>query len=474
LALNNGFTFNNDRKDYVMTIGKRRTYWAPIKRQLTTVPNRPGALLSGTDTDVRVIEVDVEVSGDSAEELRKHAEDFAAWLITDEAKELVFDDELDRVYNAVIEGTFSADEIVSHGYGTITFICPDPYKYSEEKAVEFANVGTFMVNGSLESDPVIRCEIKADTTYVAVSDGERINLIGNPAKQEEIPYDPETPVLVSSANTLTGWTTSSTVSIEASDLTGVLKTDGNSYYTDDYGTSPNWHGPAMKKSLGTPLTNFRFDVGLSMVKTDIGQAGGIEVALLDASSVIVAKISLTKHYGGINTESVTVRAGTLANGHDVLTGADYPFDFNGVVRVYRSGNSWTAQVFYLKPDGNYLSPVTHTWLDTAGIASAPVAQVQARLIQRASFPVTDQKISDINVYKLNDPTAGQVPIIARAGDIIEFDHTNDEIRKNGEDFTKQKAFIGDYFSLSPGQNTIVAEPSDAIQNTEVRWRDRWR
>lgn len=142
MALNNGFTFNGVRKDYVMTIGKKRTYWAPIRRDFITVPNRPGALLKDTTTDVRTVEVDIEISAISAEELRKNSEDLADWLLTDDAKELVFDDEPDRVYYAVVDGSFSPSEIVSHGYGTITFVCADPYKYGAEQSEQWPILDT--------------------------------------------------------------------------------------------------------------------------------------------------------------------------------------------------------------------------------------------------------------------------------------------------------------------------------------------
>jgi predicted phage tail component-like protein len=464
--------FRGIQKDYIKVLkGRKRPSFSPIQRNILTVPGKAGGFLQDSQTSVRQISVPVYIDGQNYYTLQKIKEDLAEWLVSEQAEELIFLDEPDRVYFALVDGEIDLDELVENGQGVITFICPDPYKYSHEKTV--TNPTSFLVEGTAPTEPTIKVNIEADTTYLAVSDGEKMNLIGNPVKVEETPYEPQTPILIHSCNTLTGWTASSTTSIEASDLTGTLKTDGNDFYSDNFGTSPNWHGPAMKTSISQVLQDFRFDVGLSMVKTTSGQAGGIEVALLDANNKIVAKISLTKHFGGINTESVTVRAGTISNGHDVLTGADYPFDFNGVVRLYRSGNLWTAQVFYLKPDGTYLSPVTHSWVDVEGIAAGVVTQVQARLIQRASFPVTTMKISDINVYRLNNPGANQVPIIARAGDVIEFNHKDEVILKNGESILKEKAFIGEFFPLKQGLNTIVVEPAEAIQSVEVKWRDKW-
>ncbi|MDQ0201671.1 distal tail protein Dit [Neobacillus ginsengisoli] len=400
-------------------------------------------------------------------DLQKIKEDLAKWLITDQPKELIFDDEPDRVYYAVVDGSLDLDEIVNKGRGVFNFICPDSYKYSVEKR--------FNVGGSVKSEPIFTCTVSKDTTYIAVSDGNKINLIGNPVKQEETPFDPQTPIYIGACNSLVGWTVSSATSVESSDITGTLKTDGSVFYTNDYGTSPIWHGPAMKTSLGSAVQDFRFDVGFSQTVKGNNQAGGIEVSLLDASNRIVAKLSMTKHFGGLSTLYSRLRAGTANSGFDVINEggqANFQNAFEGVFRMWRQGNVWTAQVFKLV-NGKFQSPITNTWTDKNGIASAAVTQVQARLIQRASFPVLEQKIADINVYRLNNPTAGQVPILARAGDIIEFNHQEDIIRRNGEDITKNKAFIGEYFPLLPGDVSITTEPADSVSNVEVRWRERW-
>lgn len=473
--MNNGFTFNGVKKPYVTTVKKERPVFAPLKRNLLYIPGMAGAYLESTNTEVRIQPVTVWVDSEGFPSLQKLKEDMAAWLVTDQVAELVFDDELDRIYYAAVDGTFNLEELVSVGQGVINFICPAPYKYGSEKIAEFTSAASFIVEGTAETDPIITVQVKEDTTYLAVSDGEKLNLVGNPTKAGETPYDPETTILEHGGDNLTGWTNSSAASIESAEQAGVLKTNGSGFYTDDYGVGFGWHGPAMKTSLSQALQDFRFDVGLGQYLDGPNQAGGIEVALLDANSRIVAKISLIKHFGGTNILYGRIRAGTMANGQDIISENQfyYPNNWNGVFRVWRRGNEWIGQIFR-RENGVFVVPVTSRWVDTNGVYSAPVAQVQVRLIQRADFPLVHQYVDDIKVYRLNDTVGDQVPIIGRAGDIFEFDHQNDIIRRNGEDITKEKAFIGEYFELKPGGNTITAEPMEAVENVEVRWRDRWR
>lgn len=469
-------TFRGIQKDYLtVLLGTKRPPWAKIKRNVLTLSKRPGGLLEDTDTEPRIIDVPVIIQAESFLGLQKIKEDLADWLITENPEELVFEDEPDRTYMAIVDGNLDLDEFVDRGQGVITFLCLDPFKYGTEKQVNFLNAGSFIVDGTVDALPIIEVTLKADTTYVAISNGEEINMIGNPVKQDETPFEPETPILIYGANNLTGWTNSSAVSIEGAEQSGVLKTDGNNLYTDNYGTGAGWHGPAMKTSLSSALQDFRVDVGFNMKTTGYNQAGGMTVNLLDANSIIVGTIAMTKHFAGIDAYYGRVRAGNSADGHDVLqeNWASYSKGFDGVMRLWRRGDVWTAQVFY-RVNGVFLPPVTHSWTDTNEISSAPITQVQARLLQRAAFPVAEQKIGDIKVYRLNDAAVGQVPIIAKAGDLVEFNHQNDIIRVNGEDITKEKAFIGEYFPLKPGQNTIIVEPMDSIENVKVGWRDQWR
>ncbi|MEQ3562544.1 distal tail protein Dit [Bacillus thuringiensis] len=50
---------------------------------------------------------------------KKVKEDLADWLYTEQPAELVFDDELDRTYLALIDGSVDLDEIVNRGKGLL-------------------------------------------------------------------------------------------------------------------------------------------------------------------------------------------------------------------------------------------------------------------------------------------------------------------------------------------------------------------
>lgn len=468
------FSFDGVKKDFVVTEEGRKRQVYKVNRNLLYIPGMAGALLESTDKDVRVISQPVSIMAKSKMDLRKLEEELVAWLVTEDPRELIFDDEPDRLYYAVVDGSFDTEELVNVGQGTITFLCLDPHKYGFEKGVSFVDTGVFNVEGTIETHPNIKVEIKQDATFVAVSDGDKMNLIGRPIEATQQPFEREERKFWHQMNTLVGW--ADTTSVEEGKILGTMKTQGHSFYTDTYGTDAGWHGPAKKISIGSVVQDFQVDALVRQLSRS-GQVGSIEIALLDASNKFVAKILMTKRAANSAANYATLRAGTTTNGRDIIsTRGAYEntwANFNGMLRISRVGNVWSAYVCLIDANGVQHTRDGGTWVDSNHIATAPIAQVQVQLWQYGTVPATDQHVDDIKVFKINSPGDNQIPYVARAGDIIEFDHQADIIRKNGEDITREKAFIGEYFSLKKSMNKIIVEPAAAIQSTEVRWKPKW-
>src|SRR5699024_10289510 len=120
--------FNGIEKEYiVVTTGRIRPFFAPLSRDV-----RFDSKLVKTDRGHRIIEVPVYIKYNSKQEFRTLTEDIAGWLVHDEPKELIFKDEPDRVYFALIDDTVNEDFLYNQGTSAILkFICG--YKYSHEK-----------------------------------------------------------------------------------------------------------------------------------------------------------------------------------------------------------------------------------------------------------------------------------------------------------------------------------------------------
>ncbi|HSH25227.1 MAG TPA: distal tail protein Dit, partial [Massilibacterium sp.] len=131
------FIFDNQTRSYLkIERGSKRPAWAPIRRDMINIPGRVGALLISSEVEPISIDIPVRIKGENIADLQKLKEDLADWLVHDNVKELVFDDEPDRTYYAVVDGTLDLDEIVYYGKGVITFICPDGVKYGPKKEIK--------------------------------------------------------------------------------------------------------------------------------------------------------------------------------------------------------------------------------------------------------------------------------------------------------------------------------------------------
>src|SRR5690606_1592335 len=128
-----------------------------------------GAYIKGRRRPVRTIEVDVIISADNHEELREKIDVINGILHVDKPVPIVFSDEPGRVYYGVVSDTLETTEFVSLHKGTITFLCPDPYKYGDEVIVEFpSDVVTVTNEGTTEADPVFELEVLEPVTFAMI------------------------------------------------------------------------------------------------------------------------------------------------------------------------------------------------------------------------------------------------------------------------------------------------------------------
>lgn len=391
-------------------------------------------------------------------------------LLTGRKLKLEFTDE-NAYFLATVTSNVLPEENSNVLIGTITFLCSEPFKFGPEQIKTGVDSVTLNNQGTAPTYPRIKLEIKKDTTFVAIGNGTDINMIGNYGDVDEKPFRREERVFWDEMGTLVGW--SDTTTVEEGTISGTMMTNGDSFYTSDYGDGPRWHGPAKKKSIGGTLQDFQIDALLRQQGAS-GEVGSVEVLLLDVQSRVVAKIVLSKRSSYNMAVHARLRAGNEMHGHNIMDSRG-EFDwvwaaFSGLLRIGRIGNHWYAYVEAIERRGS----LYRSWIDRRGIASAPIAQIQVQLWKFGGTPASStQRIDDIKVFKINSEADG-IPYIALEDDVIEFDHENDAIYKNGELITKEKAFIASYFDLKPGLNPLVAEPRDAIKSVEVKYTEKNR
>jgi predicted phage tail component-like protein len=471
-------SFNGIIKPYVQPLrGSNRPAWAPIEREWTEIRGMPGAHLSGTKRKVLVLNIPVLIKSESISELQKLKEDISQWLIHDEPKELIFDDEPDRVYHALIDGSFDPEEFASMGQGVLTFVCPGSHKKSQEKTVEAVNYVSVLSDGSRPTPPVIEVEVNQPTTFVAIGNGDNMNMVGKYQEAGQTPYIPLERKFWTEARDLIGWTDATKA--EDATVSGTMKSNGYEFYSDDYGAGSQWHGPAMKTSLTESIQDFRIDVLVDFREIRPRDIGRIVITGLDEQGEMVAHMQIRrpfryekKNYGyfqaGNGMQKKTI---ALVEARDNWMWNN----FSGLLRLERVGTEWRHYMSTINKDGVHTYPSGNSqkpFIDSEGRFTNKIRQIQIHLATYSDWDKCWQRIRDVKVYKINQEPDG-VEYIAVQGDKIKFDHEGNIITKNGENIKSEKQFIGDYFKLNPGENNIIVEPADAIASTKVSWCDSW-
>ncbi|MEC3540141.1 phage tail family protein, partial [Bacillus thuringiensis] len=400
------FSFNGKRNPNVIPLqGKKRPAWAPLERTFLEVPHYPGGRLIRTQTKMRKIIVPVALFYESIEDAEKLKEEIANWLITDQPQELIFDDEKDRTYLAVIDEAFDPEQLVNLGEGVLTFVCEMPYKLGPTKTVEFEMDGRGLIanvqnKGTVHSNPIVEIEITKPNTFldvwfggVSLSDRDYFR-IGMPLKTVEKPVERNQRIVWDEMATTVGW--SKVSSMEDGEPVGEMKSDKYQFYCSDFGTGTGkgWHGAAVKKSIpGGPVEDFIMQAYVTCKSKKINEMGRVEIAILDENSKVLSKIAMNDLYW-----QAEQNFGTMVIGYDnkpgkiglIYESGDYPNTWNqyfGRLWIARTGNVWEAYISKFLPGTEKDDSERFArWIDKDNKHMEKAAQIQISIMQWQDVP----------------------------------------------------------------------------------------
>ncbi|PER21906.1 phage tail protein [Bacillus cereus] len=491
------FTFNNIRKDYIqMLVGRKRPSWAPVKRRLVRVPHRAGALLLNTETEERRIDVPLVIKAKKdMTDLQKLKEDLADWLYAEQPAELIFDDELDRTYLALIDGSVDLDEIVNRGRGVITFVCPMPYKLGEINTHKFTQewstetTSYFNNKGNVEAPALIEMTVKKPRTFLDVWFGEYPRnrdyfRIGYPLTVEQTTVQERERVMWDEMATPVGWTPV-TGQVEEMKGTGSFKSrDGYALYCEDYGQEKGFHGAIAKKNIpGGPIQDFEMEAWVRLKSKSIGEMGRVEILLLDDTSNIVARINMNDLYWDAEITKAYMRIGNAGTPNSIRklvdTNGAHPNTFNqfyGRLRIARRGKEWSVYVARFR-DGTEIDDASLPvkWVDEVGnpMTERKIAQVMIAICKwDNNQPVDVIQIDDLKIWKVNKVPSNAQPYIFDTGDKIVIDTEKSLVTINGKNAINLKEIFSNFPIVIRGENRIDIMPPDV--NATISYRERYR
>lgn len=455
-----------------------------VENTLINVGGMDGAHPSSTRTPVRYLDVDITLKGESFEDLRKRIERLNDILYTgNESVPITFADESDRTYYGKLDDVSYRIELSKIYQATLTFVCADPYSYGEEQPYQFVDDTAIIENpGKAEAKPIFELEVLQDTTFAMVQNGEdEYMAIGRPYEEDEVPTSDREVTLDDDATSLIGWSAlpGGSTLYNLGIVGGEMWSNGYAFEPRTYGENPNgWVGPAIKRSLSEELQDFELEIDIAMLNGRNG-VGQTRILGLDAEDRLIFSMGMVdgtasrpdnRALFGLGEGNATWFAYKGDHGINVWN------DGRFMLRIRRRGEkieAWIARK--LDPLGRQLTGRHYrSYDDREGRHQRKLAQVVIYMAKARSYPTFFMYMHHMTVTKLINLADYEVPYIARVGDIITFDHTNEgDILINGEPRNDLKDFGGSFFTLKKGHNQLTTFPFETF-NTKLRFRPRYR
>lgn len=446
--------------------------------EILRVPGQYGGYVQNIEYPPRKINQEILIAAESPEELQKVIEHLNRLLDTKEEAAIKFGDELDRTYYGFYSGVSTSYKEGGFYKGTISFICPRPFKYNDEDVYAIENgMVTLNNGGTVKTPPKVRIAVDSPITFLDIFNDQAYKRIGRPVDEGEAEVAPKTTILNNTLASKVGWTQTDAF-VDGGLKGGSIASNGFSFRADDFGTGADWHGPAEKTSLSQSLVDFEVEVEIIFLNPSIDARGRLEWYLLDDQGQFVGKIAMKRIGSGTYGNRVEIRLGD-ANGEFILSTAGQKGiewrDFRGILRLSRKGNVWNAYVAQVDQETgrHYARAWVTNYIDADYQFTRNLSQIQIHFGQSGTRPVTTMFANHVKVKRINPPSTG-VPYIAQAGDIIDMDFDNAEIRINGETVEVEEDFGGDYFDVPTGESTLLFEPSEHLDfdNSHVVLRER--
>lgn len=477
-------TFNGEKKQWLILLpGRKKSPFASINRKVLTFPGRDGGFLLSSQKLPVVIQQPVAFVAEDNHKSLVIKDELAEWLVTDEPVALQFDDEPGRTYFAVVQNTIDDfARMASLRTGTIQFLCLDPYGYSDTIVQNLTNNPVIYNDGTAETFPIFEIDVLKDITNLeirnkSITDRLGMNpaiILGVPAQPDQQLYVPEELVFHDTMQSPSSWQKAS--DIDNGFIAGEIAADNKGFYPAKFGDGiepDKWQGPSLQKGLGTSVQDFRADIAVECLNGP-EQMGTLTVYFRDANNNVVARIGFGDAWATMAENFGYMQLGNYYSGPRVDAHADYAYgwnNFNGIIRIARDGNEWTAYYAVVHPDGR------HDWVhwttkivDYAGQYMAPIKTVQVSFRLWYGAQRADMHIKNIKIFKLNKkPQTTAVPFMARVGDRLVVDTKTSKILKNGELALELADLKSQMFPLAKRANRIEIVPNHAV-NVRAKYR----
>src|SRR5699024_7212065 len=259
---------------------------------------------------------------------------------------------------------------------------------------------------------------------------------------------------------------------------GSFANDDAGIYVNSYGTGDGWHGPGLIREID-PIKDFEIEF-YTRVRTERPEMTfRNSLNFFDENMNELGLLRLWNKTTNQINKVVEARIGPYVGKFEnyLISSDNYSWigqrAYNGIIRVTRKGNEFTFYAAHISQRGNHIETITKRYVDSGNEYDGKLKYIRIDAAIYGDNPKPNAlSISRIKVSEHNEVLEDQTPYIIYPGDLVTFDHEDDEILINGEPRDDLKNFGGTFFPLHKGTNEILVYPDDTF-DTKVRFENKY-
>lgn len=482
----------NEKELPIMITKVNRNITPSFTNETVSIGSAKGEIFQYNVYKSKQIEISYQTYNRRAEYLVNFRRGLSALIYTDEPKKLIFSDEPNIYYNAILDGEQTLEEEEYKSSGILRFLIPDGVAHSvaEKTAENYGSNQITLENNGTESVPInIKTTMKSDNGYIAFTLGDRFYQIGKPEEADGKHYEESVKLFDDHLYEDKGWLVNQGITPPVTSerlQNGVVKyvkesTNEGYATTKDYGSGNSWHGASLTKIVPKDVNNkypvnwkvaYRFDFNTDGAVFKGVQVGHTSVTMIDENDDIICSI-IFEDTSPVN--EYYYMAVFIGNKNVWHTDSTFPMakkgvtargDYGPAVTAEKIGNQVTirfnnfgiCKTFYVDNPEVELRKIT--WYGAA---------------YKDHFHTENNVLRALHVIKHNVDRYEDIPNYFSNGDIVEIDGASGSVYIN-DAYDTDVADIGSQpLLLPPGQHTlgIITSSFASVPDVEVTYQERW-
>ena len=482
----------NEKELQIMITKVNRNITPSFTNETVSIGSAKGEIFQYNVYKSKQIEISYQIYNRRAEYLVNFRRGLSALIYTDEPKKLIFSDEPNIYYNAILDGEQTLEEEEYKSSGILRFLIPDGVAHSvaEKTAENYGSNQITLENNGTESVPInIKTTMKSDNGYIAFTLGDRFYQIGKPEEADGKHYEESVKLFDDHLYEDKGWLVNQGITPPVTSerlQNGVVKyvkesTNEGYATTKDYGSGNSWHGASLTKIVPKDVNNkypvnwkvaYRFDFNTDGAVFKGVQVGHTSVTMIDENDDIICSI-IFEDTSPVN--EYYYMAVFIGNKNVWHTDSTFPMakkgvtargDYGPAVTAEKIGNQVTirfnnfgiCKTFYVDNPEVELRKIT--WYGAA---------------YKDHFHTENNVLRALHVIKHNVDRYEDIPNYFSNGDIVEIDGASGSVYIN-DAYDTDVADIGSQpLLLPPGQHTlgIITSSFASVPDVEVTYQERW-